>query len=320
MPATPEQLKARWKTEDGRQRLVAVIEAAKKGEDWTPVLAGFAHVDEVENGRDLRYAEFWLADLEGDPQWSTDLQNAKLRNAKLRGADLGRANLGDADLNGAGLQGADLVGANLWRADLNGASLQGACLEYASLQQARLEEADLRGADFERADLLGANLSLVHFSGSTSFLFAELDQADYNIDPLLRRHILDERWLLRWREKNWLNRNVLYCLWLWTCDCGRSFWRWAGWSLGLALYFGFVFRLCRHSFVLSRTGESLANAHWVTPFYYSIVTFTTLGFGDVVPHQGDWVTQAYVTLEVILGYIMLGGLISIFATKLARRS
>jgi len=43
-----------------------------------------------------------------------------------------------------------------------------------------------------------------------------------------------------------------------------------------------------------------------------------LGFGDVLP-----ITQFaafLVMLEVILGYFMLGGLISIFATKLARRS
>ena len=52
--------------------------------------------------------------------------------------------------------------------------------------------------------------------------------------------------------------------------------------------------------------------------YYSVVTFTTLGFGDIVPKTpaAAW----WVMTEVILGYIMLGGLISIFATKLSRRS
>jgi predicted permease len=55
-----------------------------------------------------------------------------------------------------------------------------------------------------------------------------------------------------------------------------------------------------------------------TPFYYSIVTFTTLGFGDVIP-TNFW-GEFWVTFEVILGYVMLGGLISIFANKIARRS
>ena len=53
-------------------------------------------------------------------------------------------------------------------------------------------------------------------------------------------------------------------------------------------------------------------------FYFSIVTFTTLGFGDVI--TANRAARVMVTLEVILGYVMLGGLISIFATKLARRS
>jgi len=55
-----------------------------------------------------------------------------------------------------------------------------------------------------------------------------------------------------------------------------------------------------------------------TPYYFSIVTFTTLGFGDITP--ANKAGEIWLALEVILGYIMLGGLISIFANKLARRS
>ena len=55
-------------------------------------------------------------------------------------------------------------------------------------------------------------------------------------------------------------------------------------------------------------------------FYFSVVTFTTLGFGDVTPIAGNWVPQAVIMTEVIFGYVMLGGLISIFANKLARRA
>ena len=54
-----------------------------------------------------------------------------------------------------------------------------------------------------------------------------------------------------------------------------------------------------------------------TMIYYSVVTFTTLGFGDIKPATES---AMVVMLEVILGYVMLGGLISIFANKVARRS
>jgi hypothetical protein len=47
------------------------------------------------------------------------------------------------------------------------------------------------------------------------------------------------------------------------------------------------------------------------------MTFTTLGFGDIIPKTTT--AAMWVTLEVILGYIMLGGLITIIANKLSRR-
>jgi hypothetical protein len=47
---------------------------------------------------------------------------------------------------------------------------------------------------------------------------------------------------------------------------------------------------------------------------------TTLGFGDITPKVDQWFLQIVVTIEVVLGYIMLGGLISIFSNKLARRA
>ena len=55
-----------------------------------------------------------------------------------------------------------------------------------------------------------------------------------------------------------------------------------------------------------------------TMMYYSIVTFTTLGFGDITPKTTT--AAMWIMAEVIIGYIMLGGLISIFASIIARRS
>ena len=85
-------------------------------------------------------------------------------------------------------------------------------------------------------------------------------------------------------------------------------------SLIFAILFGLKF------FNLGPKAFSIAHLPWTesTMIYYSVVTFTTLGFGDIVPKtpEAAW----WVMAEVVLGYIMLGGLISIFATKLSRRS
>ena len=69
--------------------------------------------------------------------------------------------------------------------------------------------------------------------------------------------------------------------------------------------------------VLDSSEEVLSPASWLTPSIPRL-TFTTLGFGDVKPVNawGEFV----VLLEVVSGYIGLGGLISILANKVARRA
>ena len=57
---------------------------------------------------------------------------------------------------------------------------------------------------------------------------------------------------------------------------------------------------------------------WFTPFYFSIVTYTTLGFGDVKPKT--LAGELVVSSEVILGYTTLGLLLSVLAQNIARRS
>ena len=57
---------------------------------------------------------------------------------------------------------------------------------------------------------------------------------------------------------------------------------------------------------------------WFNPIYFSVVTLTTLGYGDITP-RGP-LAQMVVLLEVVTGYIMLGGLLSVFSNKISRRA
>lgn len=128
--------------------------------------------------------------------------------------------------------------------------------------------------------------------------------------PIISRKIKDDRFLLKYKKKH---PKLLFLWWLFA-NCGRSFLRWAFWSLGIALLFAVIYLIIGpDSFKLKEDGNT-----WFSFFYYSFVTFTTLGFGDITPIR--WYSEILVTLEVILGYIMLGGLVSLLANKLARRS
>jgi hypothetical protein len=147
-------------------------------------------------------------------------------------------------------------------------------------------------------------------------------------NPLMKRHVADQQFVRAFRERH----PFWSAVWRWTSDYGRSLGLWAFWSLLLVLCFGTVYSdLPCPAFlqgtyvgrvlgwldpVMSVTSGTPEN--WFTGYYFSIVTFSTLGFGDV--HAGNLAGQLWTSLEVVLGYVMLGGLISIFANKLARRS
>ncbi len=76
---------------------------------------------------------------------------------------------------------------------------------------------------------------------------------------------------------------------------------------------------------MAHTGE-LTEAGLPTPgwpgfragLYFSIVTLTNLGFGDIKA-ANDWGAFAVACL-VILGYVMLGLLLSVLANKVAQRA
>jgi uncharacterized protein YjbI with pentapeptide repeats len=78
------------------------------------------------------------------------LYEAQLKNADFRGANLDRTQLGHADLRGADFRGANLKGAYLYKADLSGADLRGAALPA----KMKLTHVNLTGAKFDDATAL----------------------------------------------------------------------------------------------------------------------------------------------------------------------
>jgi hypothetical protein len=120
---------------------------------------------------------------------------------------------------------------------------------------------------------------------------------------------MDENYLHEFRRQSAVTE-LLYKLWWLTSDCGRSSVRWGLWTMAAALFFAGLYSLLDVDYGDYPTAFS--------PLYYSFVTLTTLGYGDVVPASPQ--AQVVAVIEVIVGYVALGGLLSIFATKMARRA
>jgi hypothetical protein len=243
---------------------------------------------------DLSNANFEGANLSLSSFNNAKLFNTNLKNSTLSGAHFKESDMVDAKLQGAFIRGAYFNGAYLRKTDLSYTDLWGSCLDSCHLVAANFTGADVRHVSFKKlGECEGIILERCH--GSRRFI----------------REAQDNEYLEEIRR----NYRIVYLFWSISSDCGRSIGRWILLSLFFSIGFGIIFDYLgtQHFHV-----KPPLPANLVTMIYYSVVTFTTLGFGDITPKTqiGAWVVMC----EVIAGYIMLGGLISIFATKLARRS
>jgi hypothetical protein len=306
------------------------------------------------SGADLLKANLSRTDLLKANLSGTHLQGANLAGANLWGADLSKAQLQGADLSGANLWGANLSRANLWEANLSGANLSEANLSRADLwkadlSRAQLREAKLSGANLCETNLSGADLCEVLYTtdelfnslikwwgpkvlhhipfvnrlkrlknwepaGITNFESVDITKVNGSRNPVLKRYIEDYQFINGFKRKSWFHQYIVYPLWKGTSDCGRSLLLWLIWSVGFVGLFSMV-----HSHHLENWFNQV-NLKWYSVWYFSVVTFTTLGFGDVTPKIYDPSAQAWVMAEVVIGYIMFGILISILTNKLARRA
>jgi len=253
--------------------------------------------------------------LTGDPK--IDLKEADLLEANLRGADLSNVDLSNSILRDADLRGVNFCDSNLSGADLMGANLHKAVLAHVDLSNVYMPAACLYDTDLSKAQFINTNVAEVTFGpvlrnpSRTSHFTAVRSDGCYG-SPMFKRFIQDQAYL----EEFSFRHKFIFWLWWITCYCGQSFIRWACFSSVIALIFSVLFwQMNEAHFILQ---EGMVHKNFGTYLYYSVVTFTTLGFGDVTPKTN--VGMLCVSCEVIIGYIMLGGLISIFANKLARRS
>ncbi len=325
-----------------------LVENLKKSPGFASGVRDLRGVD--LSSQDLAGVNLAGLDLSGADLQGADLARAKLFKTNLSGANLSGANLEGAELTGAILDGARLEHANLTRAGLGMASLKKAqmfecILQHATLTKSDLQEADLRCANMESArvreailskadftnavlrkadiskcnvhkaaftdvDMREANLSGIWDFTSANWVGADMRGVDFSGAYLLRRFAMDQNYIKEFRESSRWSGYVYY-IWWFTSDCGRSVGRWLAIIGVLALIFAGLYTQVDLEYGIHEDS-------WFMPLYFSIVTMTTLGYGDVLPTSTA--SQIISMIQVLISYIMLGGLLSIFSNKLARRA
>jgi hypothetical protein len=101
------------------------------------------------------------------------------------------------------------------------------------------------------------------------------------------------------------NRWLLYSFWKMTSGYGESLARWAAACGSTLVAFAFLY--------FSFDAIAPAGSNWFDYLYFSIVTFTSLGYGDF--HPEGIVGKALACSEISLGLIMFGVLLSFLGNR-----
>jgi uncharacterized protein YjbI with pentapeptide repeats len=279
----------------------------------------------------LKDAQLREAHLEGARLWSADLRGARFVRAHLEGADLG-----SAVLHGASFLCAHLEGAMLPNAQLQGAILQEAHLEGTQFAHSALERVDATGAIVDGETYIWR----CHTDRRTNFTGVGLASA--RVHPgnrtELERNMRQRSWAAWCHRQCGLVALPVWLFWQLT-DYGGSTTRILLTFAFLSVVFAGVYYwsglphyppgvppsrttaprgLVADLFAVGPDGplEQVRVPHTVVfwrALYFSVVTMTTLGFGDIHAEPGSWLGHAMLTVQVVLGYLLLGALVTRFA-------
>jgi uncharacterized protein YjbI with pentapeptide repeats len=268
------------------------------------VLAGAKLAGAILGGACLDGAVLWQAHLEGANLWQASLRGTKLWRARMRGAALIHA-----DLENAFLREADLTDA-----DFSNAGLEGAVLAHTKLQGTKLNNARLQGADLQFALIDGATrIAECEVDRDTDFTGVGLDagRVEPGLTQLLMYNIRRKRWIEWYRQGpkwlQWLKWSFIAPFW-WMSNYGQSMGRMLVVFMSLALGFAGIYYCFPHWLDGLNTSGGAGSA--IHALYFSVVTMTTLGFGDIHARADVWQGQVLLMVQVIFGYILLGALIT----------
>lgn len=284
------------------------------------------------------------AALEQRARCGRPMAGFRLKNAELAGIDLVNHgghrgfSLRDADLYRANLQNAhlfalDLRGSSLMKADLRQANLHCADLRDCNLLGVRLDDARLDNIIWDRQLLQerqGRALLRSGGSAAATQLFQEAEETYRNLRLHLEQAGLFEQAGQFFHREMVMRRLQLprYCgrrLLSWVvdlfCGYGEKPLNVVLFSLGLIGFCGLLYFLVgvRHgelSLGLSlERGLSSNLLDLLDCLYFSVVTFTTLGYGDISPHG---LARPIAAFEAFVGSFTMALFVVVFVKKMTR--
>ena len=263
--------------------------------------------------------------LAGRSLVDADFTDAVLDGADLSGADLRRTTFRDVDAHGTSFRNANLHDAVFVFADLRGADFREARLYRAGLTDVRLNLETTFGDRSVYEDELGdGSGNTTELADSAQWVYRELQRLyDENAFPE-RVHTYYLREMNFRRMRAWQVGDYLQAIKLagsrWVMQYGTSPWRVVATSLlliavcaGLYPLTGGIREVGTDTAITyaiddpTKTPGPVLVRTYLKSLYFSVVTFATLGYGDIQP-VGGW-ARALASVETLLGSLLMALLV-----------
>ncbi|WP_070962556.1 ion channel [Vibrio sonorensis] len=295
------------------------------------------HDPDIDKSKDdiKEQVEEWAAEgkpLDGFQLARTNLVDLNLVNRgnkvgfQCRNADFYRADLSDAHFFGLDLRGSSLMKTKLLGANLHCAKLENCNLLGAELGRARLE--NIEWGECLKQEMEAQEAGALKRTGKSHSLCQEAEEVCRNIRKQCEKQGLFEtaghffkkemrfrRYQMpRYSLKRWISKAVdLFC------GYGEDPLRVVAFSISL------IFACACAYFILDTTsanpiyegveGWQFYLLEFFNALYFSVVTFTTLGYGDITPVG---VARFIAAVEAFLGSFTMALFVVVFVKKMTR--
>lgn len=264
--------------------------------------ADLRHVDLVNHhhktGFDFSYADFYRANLFGAHLFNINLNKASLMKAELKNANLNCASLIETNLLGVRWKNAKIENIQI------GKKLSQEVLAQQSLKDKKIKKAN---DYFEQAEEIYRDLRKHSeqegiFILSGNFIQKELTMRRMQMPPLSLKRITSKIVDL-------------------FCGYGEDPLRIVGISMLMILFCAILYTFTGLNYqgvYLAYSAEQTATENFyffLSSLYYSVVTFTTLGYGDFTPVG---ISRAIAAIEAFTGSFTIALFVVVFVKKMTR--